>query len=382
MVIDLKEKHMIKIIKVETFVFRYPLRSPVKTSFGIMNNRPMVLVRVEDEHSNFGWGEIWCNFPDVGAEHRARLTESVIAPLMLSKVFINSEDVFSDLTQKTWILALQTGEYGPISQCIAGIDIAIHDMVAKINNVPIWKMLGGKNNKVNAYASGINPHQAIEMGKRALDLGFQNLKLKIGFGKRLDLINLENLFNLVEGEGKIMADANQAWSIEIALGYLTELDRFNLNWLEEPLPVDRPENEWRILKERSSIPLAGGENIASEKNFEETIDKKILSVVQPDLAKWGGFTKCIPLAKKIVENGLLFCPHYLGGGIGLVASAHALAAVGGDGMLEIDLNDNPLRTETIEGLLDDCDGQAKLSTLPGLGIEVNLNKIEKFRVLH
>ena len=88
------------------------------------------------------------------------------------------------------------------------------------------------------------------------------------------------------------------------------------------------------------MPLAGGENILGDDAFAEALHDRILSVVQPDLAKWGGLTRCVPLGRKINRAGLLYCPHYLGGGIGLVASAHALAAAGGvlDGAETVGLN--------------------------------------------
>ena len=67
---------------VQAFCYRYPLSTPVVTSFGRMLNRPAVFVRVEDEDGNTGWGEVWSNFPSTGAEHRARLVNEVLAPAM------------------------------------------------------------------------------------------------------------------------------------------------------------------------------------------------------------------------------------------------------------------------------------------------------------
>ena len=78
-------------------VFRWKVATPVRTSFGVMHDRPMVLVEVEGEDGVRGWGEAWCNFPAVGAEHRARLLASVFAPMVVGR----SEDagtVFADLS--------------------------------------------------------------------------------------------------------------------------------------------------------------------------------------------------------------------------------------------------------------------------------------------
>ena len=68
---------MIKIKNIQSFVFRYPINNPVITSFGIMKDRPMLLVKVTDKDGAFGWGEVWCNFPSVGAEYRSKLIASI-----------------------------------------------------------------------------------------------------------------------------------------------------------------------------------------------------------------------------------------------------------------------------------------------------------------
>ena len=86
------------------------------------------------------------------------------------------------------------------------------------------------------------------------------------------------------------------------------------------------------------------------------------------------------IARQIIASGKRHCPHYLGGGIGLVASAHALAAVGGDGMLEVDINTNPLRSELVGDLLSKERGRACLGHAPGLGYEPDLDAVRQYRV--
>ena len=373
---------MIKLDSIQTFVFRYPLKMPVKTSFGVMNDRPMVLINITDYQGNSGWGEIWCNFPNVGAEYRAKLVDNIISPILLSKSYESTGQIFNELTKATKVLAIQTAEYGPLAQCIAGVDIALHDLIAREKSIPIWKMLGGDSGKVLAYASGINPNQAKEMGTKATNMGFTNLKLKIGFGNTQDLSNLTILREIIGDSGKLMADVNQGWSLKEAIANIPQLKKFNLTWLEEPIFADLPSQDWKKLQDIASMPLAAGENMMASDEFEKAINQRILSVIQPDLAKWGGFTQCLPIAKKIIASGLRYCPHYLGGGIGLLASAHALAAAGGDGILEIDINENPLRTDLIGSLLNTRDGTAILGHEPGLGLSPNLGKIEKYRVTH
>lgn len=298
----------------ECFVYRCPLDIPVQTSFGMMFDRPMVLARVEDHDGAVGWGEIWCNFPAVGAEHRARLVKSILAPTLCERSFRSPSEAFGFLTERTAVLALQCGESGPFAQAIAGLDLALWDMVARKAGAPLWRTLGGATADIPVYASGLNPTEPEELAARRYEDGFRAFKLKIGFGKERDQANLTNIVDAVGQKSGLMVDANQAWTLKQAVEAVSALEAFDLGWLEEPLRADRPRSEWRHLRDRTSIPLAAGENISEDSAFEAVIAENVLAVVQPDIAKWGGLSKCVPLARKIIQAGLRYCPHYLGGG--------------------------------------------------------------------
>jgi L-alanine-DL-glutamate epimerase-like enolase superfamily enzyme len=363
---------------VQAFCYRYPLSTPVVTSFGRMLNRPAVFVRVEDEDGNAGWGEVWANFPSTGAEHRARLVNEVLAPAASGVAVREPSHIFENLTQGTGVLALQCGEPGPFAQAIAGIDLAVWDLYARRRKTALWKLLGGARQQIKVYASGINPTGSRQMAEAALARGHRALKLKIGFELAGDRANLASLRELV-GNGMLAADANQGWSIEQALEIAPSLSEFNLAWLEEPIRADRPWQEWQALRKSTGVPLAAGENIASRDGFKRALGDDVLRVVQPDIAKWGGLTEGSAIARDILKSGKTFCPHYLGGGIGLLASAHLLAGVGGDGLLEVDSNDNPLRDRFCGPVVEVRDGAIALSDDPGLGIEPELSSIEQYR---
>ncbi len=337
-----------------------------------------MLVRVEDADGMVGWGEVWCNFPSPGAEHRVRLVNEVLAPAAIGVTIDQPAELFERLTSGTSVLALQSGEAGPFAQSIAGIDLAIWDLYARRRKTALWKVLGGARSRIKVYASGINPTGSRAMAEAALARGHRALKLKIGFAPETDRANLSALRDLV-GDGLLAADANQAWSIEQALATATRLREFDLAWLEEPIRADRPWREWMTLAASAGIPLAAGENIASRAGFEQALTGDVLSVVQPDIAKWGGLSACAGIARDIIKAGKTFCPHYLGAGIGLLASAHLLAGVGGDGLLEVDANDNPLRDRLCGPVRDVRDGMIMLGDEPGLGVEPDLAAIEQYR---
>jgi L-alanine-DL-glutamate epimerase-like enolase superfamily enzyme len=361
--------------RVEAFVFRCPIATPVRTSFGTMHDRPAVFVRVEDADGAVGWGEIWCNFPSCGAEHRARLLDTVLAPLATSRSFTGPAEAFEWLSARTAVLAIQSGEPGPIAQVIAGIDLALWDLCARRAGQPLWRYLGGTRDEVVAYASGINPDRPHDIVAAKRAEGYRAFKLKIGFGRERDLENLRAVRTLLGAQVPLMVDANQGWTLDEACAMAPALAEFGLGWLEEPLRADRPWREWRELTRETRIPLAAGENVMGHEAFEVAIDSRTLSVLQPDLAKWGGVSGCWPAVQRALAAGLRYCPHYLGGGIGLLHSAHVLAAAGGDGVLEIDANPNPLRTEMMGPLARLQEGRASLGETPGIGITPDLKQL-------
>jgi L-alanine-DL-glutamate epimerase-like enolase superfamily enzyme len=159
------------------------------------------------------------------------------------------------------------------------------------------------------------------------------------------------------------------------------LARFGLEWLEEPMPADTPVAVWRKLAQASPVPLAGGENLRSRGAFDEILAERPFAVLQPDPIKWGGFSGTLPVGREAVAAGLRFCPHYLGGGIGLMACAQLLAALdAGSGFLEFDTNANPLREHMVEDFPVVTEGGVALPRGPGLGVEPDLRRVAGFLV--
>jgi L-alanine-DL-glutamate epimerase-like enolase superfamily enzyme len=368
-----------RIANVRALVYRVPITTPIRTSFGTMHDRPAVLIRIEDDEGAVGWGEVWCNFPAVGAEHRARLVDSVIAPLLVGQSVEHPSPVHEQLTQRTHILGVQSGEPGPLAQVIAGVDVALWDLSARRAGQPLWKLLGGSPT-VSVYASGLNPEHPEQLALRKRSEGFRAFKLKVGFGRSLDSANMAALREALGPETRLMIDANQAWSPAEAVEAASELAAFSPFWLEEPIAADAPLPAWQALAAKVPIPLAGGENIRGRDTFAQLIGGGAFAVVQPDIGKWGGFSGCLEVGRMALAAGLTFCPHWLGGGIGLVASMHLLAAVGGDGLVEVDANDNPLR-ELLAGPHPVVrDGAVELSDRAGLGVAPDLEAAKAFLV--
>ena len=367
------------ISRLECWVLRAPIAEPVANAFGAMTNRPALFLRVTASDGAWGWGEVFSNFPQVGAEHRARLVESIFAPLLEGVPSSDPASVRALLDRRTRQMAIQCGEPGPFAQITGAVDQALWDLSARRAGVPLWRHLGGTRGDVRVYASGIGPERVAEIALRKRAEGFRAFKLKVGFGADRDRDNLASLRDALGDEATIMTDANQAWSPDDAAARIAELAPFRPHWIEEPMLADQPLDAWRALAANCGVPLAAGENLRGRDAFAAAIDSGCLAFVQPDVGKWGGITGCAEVARHAASRGVTFCPHWLAGGIGLAASMHLLAAVGTQhSYAEVDANPNPLREEVFQMRVQD--GIVTLPTGPGLGIEPPLDRLRAFVV--
>lgn len=365
--------------RVETFIYRVQVNKPVVSTLATLTQRTALLLRLEDSEGAFGWGEVYATLPSYGAEHRAQTVHKLLASLLLGQTIHQPAECWLRLTQKTHAMAIQTGESGPISAAIAGLDCALWDLFARRAAVPLCTLLGGTPQSLPAYASGLNPADGPQVVQACRAQGFRAFKQKIGFGDKVDLGNLARIRADMAAHESLMVDVNQGWTLAQALCMAPQLAPFDLAWVEEPLLADRPAHEWQQCAQAFSSVLAGGENLRAE-GFAEQVEW--LGVVQPDVGKWGGISAAWAVAQAALARGKRYCPHWLGSGLGLMASAHLLAAVGGDGWLEMDVNENPLREALCQPWPALMEGALVLTQGVGLGVEPDQTATKSCLIQH
>ena len=177
----------------------------------------------------------------------------------------------------------------------------------------------------------------------------------------------------------IIVDANQRWGVQDGAESIRAMIPYNVALVEEPLSVHAPDEDWLALAELSKVPLATGENIMSDGEFRRYIESGAISHLQPDISKWGGITGVLQHARHAIASGLSVSPHMLSGGVGLLASAQVLAAVGGEGLQEWDCNDNPLRTDIVS-MPELSDGKLVVPSGSGIGSRPDWSKLEHYRI--
>ena len=232
---------------------------------------------------------------------------------------------------------------------------------------------------MQVYASGLGREDVARTALARTDEGYRAFKFKVGFGPGRDLANFAGIRAALGEDAVVMVDANQAWTPDEARRRIAELAPHRPAWIEEPIAADEPIPRWEALA-HAGVLRAAGENLRGIDAFGEALAAEFLAVVQPDVGKRGGLSGCREVALLARRHGALFCPHWLGGGVGLAASLHLRAAMGPAGYAEVDANPNPLREEVFA--IRPVDGWVTLPDAPGLGVEPDLARLGKYRVPH
>lgn len=367
------------IAAVEPFILRIPLETAVKTPMGMVDSAIALLVQVRLKTGETGWGEVWCNFPRYGAYHRAVVIKRTIEPFVTSREFAGPAEAWAAMHQAANVLRLQSGENGPVSAAIAGVDIALWDIVGKRLQQPLWKLLGGQQGEVGTYASLGRSHGFESLVEDGLKRGFRGFKLRCWGDSAEHIEAYVKARKMIGSDMELMADCNSSWPLDKAAAWSQRFEPLRLSFIEEPIPVDSPVEAWQELSRQAPTRLAGGENMLTESMFDSALASGAFGVLQPDVCKWGGISGGLPMVRRIVKAGLRYCPHIFSGAPGLLASGHLLAAANTkDGLLEYGIEYNPPRDDFVKQPLRD--GRLLLGDTPGLGADVDLERLARYRV--
>ena len=269
------------------------------------------------------------------------------------------------------------------------MDVALWDLAGKIRNEPIWQMVGGRNNRVRAYASsGVHRSvaQMVEVARSVMALGFPALKVRFGRPQLSDDLDVISAVRDAAGEGlELMVDCNQGWrmpwdiappwTVDHATEVAARLEAEQVYWMEEPL--HRGDYDGMAeLRRRVGIRIAGGELTREPYEFRELLQRGCFDVFQPDAVCSMGISGLRHLAGEVEAAGHIFTPHTWGNGIGVMANLQLAAGAASTPFVEFPF-DPPewstarrdfVLTDTIEA---DGEGWITLPERPGLGIELN-----------
>lgn len=365
-----------------TDVIPHPLTQklprPTVTSWGKYSEVSIVLVEIRTDAGIVGVGESLARF---SPKAYAELIETSLKPRLVGQ---NATDIMAHW--RTMRRALSGRAGGMLIEAIAGVDIALWDILGKVAGLPIYRLLAGVGRtEVPCYAASVNWGSDEFMDEeldRYLEKGFPRIKVKIANPVKDACRRIERLRKRAGDDIELCVDANWAYTLEEAVEVGRALTANNYFWFEEPL---RPEDElgYEELHRRCATPLAAGESNYTLDQAMRLVSNRTLSYLQPDVARSGGITETRRMAEFAAAHGVQYAPHIgMSGIICETASVHLAAAMLNLRAMECETDESPFKT-WITGAASGADRQKNgllpVPTGPGLGIEIDWDAVKRLR---
>jgi L-alanine-DL-glutamate epimerase-like enolase superfamily enzyme len=278
------------------------------------------------------------------------------------------------------------GRGGAALHVISAIDMALWDIAGKVAGRPIADLLGGRRvDVVPVYASEVMPETAAEVqsiAERAALAGYLALKLGWGpLGRSLkgDVELIESARATLGPARSLMIDGGRAYTVKQALELLRHVEAQDLYWFEEALQPDDLDG-YRRLADAASVRISAGEADSGIAPFRALVERGHLDVLQPDVARCGGFTVARQIAELARTTAVEVVPHCFSTGVLVAASLHFVAILDRPTWSEFSVADSPLVNGILATPFSLEDGKLAVPTGPGLGIELDEAMVERMRV--
>lgn len=331
-----------------------------------------LLVRVQSDTGLQGWGE---GFGHLCNSVTALALQDLVIPLFLGKTVPESREALTALMAEAEKNLHAFGRSGPVRYALSALDIALWDLLGQHLAQPLWQLLGGRR-EIGLYASLVSynnqPEEVARQVSRAWQAGFHTLKLH-----ETEYAAIAAARAALPAEATLMVDVNCPWTVDEASEHARQLAGLQLGWLEEPVwPPDDCAGLARVRRE--GTPLAAGENAAGENGFEALFEQAAVDVVQPSVAKVGGITAALRVIERAQSYRVKVVPHCFYYGAGLLASAHLVATLPPEILLEVPyIRFSPLLYPQL-----DFSPTLVLPDTPGLGFNPDAEILKQHTVSH
>lgn len=358
------------ITDVQAHVLAIPMAPGKQKMPWTWGNFNQVIISVHTDAGLTGYGEA---FGYGVPQATASVVHEILKPMLVG----------ADATQ---ITALQDrmfrhthlfGRYGVTNFAISGVDIALWDLAGKSAGLPLYRLFGGAEAEdVPAYASLVRystPEHVSEAVAQARDDGYEAIKLH--------QVDVESVQIAREAAGEdilLMLDVNCSWAPDEALDITMQCVPYNLYWLEEPIWPPEDFEALAHLGQASETPIATGENACTIYQFQQMMETRCAAFVQPSVTKVGGVSEWRKVATLAEARNIQVAPHSPYFGPGLLATAHLVAATPHAPWLEVLYAPQEASVFTEEPQV--VDGMFAVPQGPGLGLEIDLEVMSRYRV--
>ena len=338
------------------------------------------LVAVHTDAGITGYGSVFTD---------ARLAQAalkVLEPLFLGENALEPERVSEKLHQNTFWM----GRGGSLTHAISGIDIALWDILGKATGLPVGRLLGGSyRQRVQPYCSLLmeHPKEMFDVITTYRQLGFTAFKIGWGpFGRamdhKLDAAIVHAARDAAGPDARLMVDAGASdayWphGLKWALRTADMLAEYDIGWFEEALKPDAID-DFCELRRASPVKIAGGEVLTRRQTFLPWLSRGAFDIVQPDVTKVGGISEQRRIAWMAQDFGVQYIGHGWNTALGLAADLQLASAIHDSDLVEY-IGGSPY----VDGILQqpftlDGDGYLQIPDRPGLGVELDPDKVARY----
>ena len=378
-----------RITSVRTLLISEALDEPWQMGLGTAYKGDEVLVVVDTDEGVTGLGASY----HAHTPHAiSSIIDSKLAPLVVGE----SPLQIQALWEKMFFGTIHLG--GGAAQALAGIDIALWDILGKVTGQPVYRLLGAGESATEANPEGA-PRMTAYVGCQTLGIrddlesliaeakgyvaaGFPAVKLRGGAGVEADVRAVRAVREAVGPDVDIMVDANARYSWPEAVKLVKRLEEHDTAWLEDPFDFTVAYHREEIAKLRalSSTPIASGGNVHTRFDMRDLVDKGGVDHLTPDVVKSAGISESMKIAALASANNIVVSTHTYNG-LTQVANLHFAAAVPAHvrGYVEWDAGAvNAFRDELVVPAVDVIDGVITVPSGPGLGVQLASDLEERF----
>ena len=378
----------------------YWLRCPIpagrqwRSDYGQLTHFDMTLVEVTDTDGHVGYGEAKAAVGATGAcASIVTCIEHELAPQLegLEAERINAvwEEVYSGsrahYARDRGRVFPVLGNRGTTLSALSGIDTALWDLRGKRLGVPVVDLLGGAcRDTMPCYASGgwADKDALGEQLKSYVDHGYRGVKMRVGvmdgtLHRTVDRVGEAR--HALGPDVDIMVDAHGTFNVPEARRFARQTEDLGLYWFEEPVTSDNKAGTAEVRR-GSTTPIAAGESEFTRFDFRDLIQHGAVDVLQPDCAIVGGITEARRVAALAETYQLELAPHCWGSAFSFMAGVHLAFSSPSAVYIEHSLGGNPLLYDLVREAPTVTDGRIRVPERPGLGVDINPDFVERFRV--
>jgi muconate cycloisomerase len=367
-----------KITHIEPIPISVPIkpRLAIRSSLGYHDRSPYLLVKVHTDEGITGLGEVTCT-PIWSGEDNVTAAHFIRA--ILEPALVGQDPQQIEALSRRMNIVLQRNEFTK-----AGIEMALWDIKGKALGVPVYQLLGGKVREfvpTKFSISGLEPEKAAALGAWAVEQGFRAMKVKVGLDPDQDVARVKAVRDAIGPDIRLGVDANGGWSVRTAIQTLRRLQECGLFFAEQP--VSNADVTWLAeVRRQATLPIIADESAFSLQDAMAVVRAGAADTLSVYVGKGGGLGPARKMAA-VAEAAGLTCTvgSNIELGIASAAMIHLAMATPGIGAEEFPADIiGPLYYE--DDLLAEPlplrPGEARPSEKPGLGVELDEEKVRHF----